>query len=303
MDIRHLQCITEIVRRRSFTKAAEALHLTQPSVSKIVKALEEELRVELFVRDGKQVKLTDAGDTIYRHAGPILQLFDGLVTELNELVYLDKGTVRIGMPPMAGARFFPAVIKRFQERYPGIAFRLVEEGAKKIEESLADGSLEAGVVLLPVDAAMFETYPIVDDRMNVLVAPSHPLAGRPAVELAELAGESFILFNDNFALHDRIIGECRNAGFEPRVSYESSQWDFIGELVGAGLGVAMLPDTMCRRLGPDLARAIPLTRPVIPWRLAMAWRKDGYLSMATREWIRFTRELFADGAGSGTANR
>ncbi|GFN34103.1 putative HTH-type transcriptional regulator YwbI [Paenibacillus curdlanolyticus] len=289
-----MQCITEIVRHRSFTKAAEVLHLTQPSVSKIVRSLEEELNVELFVREGKQVRLTDAGETIYRHAGPILQLFDGLVTELGELTYLNKGTVRIGLPPMAGARFFPPIIKRFRDRYPGIAIQLVEEGAKKIEESIADGSLEAGVVLLPVDPEAFETYPIVDDRMNVLVAPSHPLADRERIELAELAGESFILFNDDFALHDRIIGECRKEGFEPHILYESSQWDFIGELAGAGLGVAMLPDAMCRRLHPELVRAIPLVQPVIPWRLAMAWRKEGYLSMATREWIRFTRELFAE---------
>lgn len=301
MDIRHLQCVNEIVRHRSFTRAAEALHLTQPSVSKIVKALEEELNVELFVRDGKQVKLTDAGETIYRYAGPILRQFDELVAELGELTYLNKGIVRLGLPPMAGARFFPAVIKKFRDRYPGISIKLVEEGAKKIEESVADGSLDAGVVLLPVDGDAFETYPIVDDRMNVLVAPSHPLAGKERIELAELAGESFVLFNDDFALHDRIIGECRNAGFEPRVVYESSQWDFIGELVGAGLGVAMLPDAMCRRLPPELARAIPLVRPVIPWRLAMAWRREGYLSMATREWIRFTRELFADGGSGGPA--
>jgi DNA-binding transcriptional LysR family regulator len=292
MDIRHLQAISEIVRHNSFTRAADALHVTQPTISKMIKSLEQELNIEIFARDGKQVKLTDAGEAIFKHAGPILQLFDRLVTEINDLTYLHKGSIRLGIPPMAGSSFFPPVIKRFQERYPGIAIQMEEDGALKIEERLADGALDVGVVLLPIDREEFDWFPIVEDRLNVLVQPAHRLASRKRIELAELEGEPFILFNNDFALHDRILRECRAIGFEPRVAYESTQWDFIGELAGAGLGVAMLPDTVCRSLHPDKVRAVPLVRPVIPWHLAMAWRRDGYLSLAAREWIQFTREAF-----------
>ncbi|WP_027092081.1 LysR family transcriptional regulator [Cohnella thermotolerans] len=292
MDIRHLQAISEIVRHNSFTRAADALHVTQPTISKMIKSLEQELNIEIFARDGKQVKLTDAGEAIFKHAGPILQLFDRLVTEINDLTYLHKGSIRLGIPPMAGSSFFPPVIKRFQERYPGIAIQMEEDGALKIEERLADGALDVGVVLLPIDREEFNWFPIVEDRLNVLVQPAHRLASRKRIELAELEGEPFILFNNDFALHDRILRECRAIGFEPRVAYESTQWDFIGELAGAGLGVAMLPDTVCRSLHPDKVRAVPLVRPVIPWHLAMAWRRDGYLSLAAREWIQFTREAF-----------
>lgn len=293
MDIRHLQCITEIVRLSSFTKAAEALHVTQPTISKMIKGLENELNVEIFVRDGKQVKLTDAGEAIVRHAGPILQLFDGLLTEINDLTYLNKGSVRIGIPPMTGASFFPPVLKQFQERYPGIGIRMFEDGAVKIKEDLAEGTLDVGVVLQPIDAGAFDSFPIVRDRLKVVLPPAHKLAGRRQIELAELENEPFILFDDDFALHERILAECRAIGFEPRIAYESSQWDFIGEMAGAGLGVAMLPDTVCRSLSPERARSVPLVNPIIPWEPVMAWRREGYLSLAAREWIRFTRELFA----------
>ncbi|NIK76802.1 DNA-binding transcriptional LysR family regulator [Paenibacillus castaneae] len=292
MDIHHLQHVSEIARHNSFTKAAEALHITQPTISKSIKNLENELNVSLFVRHGNQIKLTEAGEAIVKYAAPILQLFDQLSSELNDLTYLNTGSIRIGLPPMAGPSFFPGVIKAFQERYPGITVKLVENGARTIKEYIEDGSLEVGVVLLPVDSQIFDSFPIVEDRLNVILPLSHSLAERQWIELDELSEEPFILFSSEFALHHRILNECRAAGFEPRVVYESSQWDFIGEMVGAGLGIAMLPDTICRSLDSGKVKAVPLINPFIPWQLAIAWKREGYLPIAAKEWIAFTREMF-----------
>ncbi|TVY00513.1 LysR family transcriptional regulator [Cohnella terricola] len=294
MEIRHLQTIIEIVRRNSFTGAAEALHVTQPTISKTIRNLERELNVELFVRDSKTVKLTDAGETILRHAGAILQSFDLLMTELNDLTYLKRGTIRIGLPPMAGSSFFPVVIKRFQERYPGIAIKLEEEGATRIVEGISDGTLDAGVVLPPFDEEKFDSFPLVKERLKLVVPPSHRMAGRQSVNLGELSEERFILFSREFALHGIINRACESMGFSPRIVYESSQWDFIGEMVASDLGISMLPDTICRLLNPDKVRAIELVDPVIPWHLAMVWKREGYHSLAIREWIQFTRAQFAE---------
>ncbi|THF73400.1 LysR family transcriptional regulator [Cohnella fermenti] len=294
MEIRHLQYVAEIVRHGSFTKAAEAFHITQPTISKMVRNLEDELGADVFARDGKQAKLTAAGEAIVRYAEPILQLFAQLKTEINDLTYLNSGSIRIGIPPMAGSFFFPRVIKKFQERYPGITLNMVEDGASRIERAVADGELDAGVVLWPIEAPGLESHPIARERLQVIMGKDHRLAGRASVELAELKDEGFILFVSGFALHDRIIAECRSAGFEPRIVHESSQWDFIGEMVAEGLGLAMLPETICRALDSRKVSVVPLVRPAIPWELVMAWRRDGYRSMAAREWIRFTRELFAE---------
>lgn len=297
MDIRDMQYVLELARHRSFTKASEALHITQPTLSKMIKSLEEELGVQLFSRIGRQVELTDAGRVILSQAGNIVEAFNNLTMELYDLTNFNKGHIRIGLPPMVGANFFPRIMSRFRNKHPGLNIQLVEVGSKRVEAEVADGSLDMGVVLLPTDYKLFDTYTIIQERLRLIVHPSHPLAGQESEILANLRDEPFILFREDFALHDKIIFECRQAGFQPNVLCESSQWDFIVEMVAAGLGIALLPEVICKTLHPSRVRVLDLLSPVIPWNLAMVWRKKSYLSFAAREWIRFTRELFEENEG------
>ncbi|MFC0214590.1 cidABC operon transcriptional activator CidR [Paenibacillus chartarius] len=291
MDIRHLQYVLEVARCKSFTKAADALHISQPTISKMIRNLENELSIEVFSRNGKQVELTDSGQVIAMHAAHILHSFDNLTSELNDLTQLKRGRIRIGLPPMVGARFFPKIMSEFRKMYPGIDMEMVEDGAKTTEAAVESGRLDVGAVLLPTKDDVFHSFPIVSEQLKAVIHPSHPLADRDSIALSELAEETFISFREDFALHDRIIAACQEAGFQPRVQYESSQWDFISEMVAAGLGIAMLPETICAKLDTERVRTVSLADPVIPWQLAMIWRKEGYLSFAAREWIRFTRGI------------
>lgn len=291
MDIRQMQALIEVARLRSFTKAAEALYITQPTISKTVKAMEEELGVVLFDRVGKTIELTDAGRIIVTQAQQIVTSFQNLMSELDDLRNLKKGHLRIGLPPMVGASFFPKVIGEFHERYPDITIQLFEDGAKKVEQDVAGGALDVGVVVLPTVEAELSSFAFVEEKLNLVVHPSHPLAERESAELTELSQDGFVLFREDFTLHDRIIGECAKAGFQPHVIYESSQWDLISETVAVGLGVTLLPETICREIDDEGVRIIPLVKPVIPWKLGIVWRDDRYLSFATREWIRFAREV------------
>ncbi|MFB5266866.1 cidABC operon transcriptional activator CidR [Paenibacillus enshidis] len=291
MDIRHLQYFLEVARQRSFTKAAQSLFITQPTISKTIKGLEDELGVVLLDRIGKRIELTDAGRVIETQAQNIVKSFQNLSSELGDLMDLRKGHIRIGLPPMVGSSFFPMVIGEFHKEYPEVTLQLFEDGAKKVEIDVASGALDIGVVVLPTGSDIFDSFSFVKEKLNLLVHPEHPLAGRTRVALSELAEDAFILFQENFALHDRIIEECVRAGFQPRVVYESSQWDLISEMVAAKLGIALLPETICRDMDPRRVKVIPLTDPVIPWHLAMIWRKDRYLSFAAREWISFTQSM------------
>ncbi|MFD2703376.1 cidABC operon transcriptional activator CidR [Paenibacillus shunpengii] len=290
MDIRHLQYFLEVARQHSFTKAAQVLFITQPTISKTVKSLEDELGVTLLDRYGKNVKLTDAGEVFARQAQEIVTSFHNLSSELDDLMNLKKGHIRIGLPPMIGASFFPKVIGAFYKQYPNITIELFEDGGKKVENDILSGALDVGVTVLPADEDLFDSYIFVDESLKVVLHPTHPLAEQDEIQLAELSEDGFILFREDFSLHDRIIGACQKAGYQPRIIYESAQWDLISNMVAAGLGVALLPETICRELRQEEVRILKL-KERIPWDLGMVWRKDRYQSFAVREWIAFSEKM------------
>lgn len=289
MDIRHLEYFIEVARYCSFTKAAQTLYISQPAISKAIKNIEDEFGIVLFDRSGKKVILTDAGKILYNQAKSIVKSFNSLSTEINDLVNLEKGNIRIGLPPMIGSNFFPKVITQFHEKYPNVTIQLVEVGAKRVETEVGNGNLDMGVAVLPTDEEIFHTFQFVKDSLKLIVHPSHPLAEREVVTLSELAEEDFVYFHEDFTLHDRILEECLNRGFEPRIISKSSQWDFIVEMVAFNLGIALMPETICKEL--TCVKVLPLTEPEIPWHLGIIWRRDGYLSFAAREWIKML-ELF-----------
>ncbi|MGE6256489.1 cidABC operon transcriptional activator CidR [Heyndrickxia sporothermodurans] len=295
MDIQHLKYFVAVATEGNFTKAAQKLYVSQPTISKMVKSIEDELGVILFDRTGKQAKLTDAGEIILVQAQNIIKSFENLSLELDDLMSLKTGSIQIGLPPMVGARFFPKIIQEFHKEYPNITVQLVEDGAKKVERDVGNGTLDLGVVVLPTNEEQFHTFSFVNERLMLLTHPNHPLSKKESATLLDLKQESFILFRKDFALHERIITECVRVGYHPHVINESSQWDFISEMVAANLGIALLPETICRQVDRNQIAVIPLIEPIIPWHLGIIWRKDRYLSYAAREWIRFT-QMFMEGS-------
>lgn len=294
MDIRQLEYFVQAARMKSFTRAAESLYISQPTISKMIRNMELELEADLFYREGKSVRLTDAGEILFTKAQNIVESFTSLSSELDSLRNLEQGHIRIGLPPMVGASFFPSVIGQFHKRYPQVTIRLHEDGAKKVEEDVENGLLDIGMVVLPVDTARLHCFTFVEEKLNLILPVGHRLAGADLVPLSDLAEEEFVLFREDFTLHDRIITECVKAGFQPKVIYESSQWDLISRMVAAGMGIALLPETICRDMDRSRLVVIPLTDPVIPWQLAMVWRRDRYLSFAAREWIHFAKGVLRE---------
>lgn len=291
MDIKHLQYFIEVARTNSFSKAADNLFITQPTISKMIKNLESELGVPLFDRSRKKLILTDAGQIILEHAILIDKAFNNLHTALEDLVELRTGHIRIGLPPIFNTKLFPKLIALFHKKYPEITFQLVEDGSKKIEESVENGQLDLGIIVLPTNDKLFHSFPFLKEDLKLVIHHSHPLAHREEIQLAELRNESFILFNKDFVLNDRIISACKGVGFEPHVISESSQWAFIEEMVAAKLGVSLLPESICKQLGTEV-KAVKIVNPSIYWHLAIIWAKNHYLSYAAKEWLRFMKEVF-----------
>lgn len=289
MDVRSLTCFVEVVRRGGFTRAGEVLHLTQPAVSKAVKGLEEELGQPLLLRAGRRVALTDAGRGVYERALGVLSAMRAIAEEVAEVGQVKRGTVRVGVPPMVGAAFFPPVLHDFRSKYPGISLEMREEGARRIEALVLEGALDAGATVLPTDAGAFELIPLMRDVLCAVVPPRSPLARRRKVALGDLRDVPLVLYRADFALHGHILDACRREGFAPRVASESSQWDFMAAMVAANVGAALLPKTICRRLDPARVRVLPLVEPALRWDLALAWRRGHQLPPAARAFAEVVR--------------
>ncbi|NGP45954.1 LysR family transcriptional regulator [Bacillaceae bacterium SIJ1] len=289
MDIRHLTYFIEVAKCRSFTRAAENLFVTQPTISKMIKNLEDELGVELFERSRKQLVLTDAGRLILEKAQTIHQAFEHLQQEIDDLVGLQKGHLRIGVPPIMDGEQIIRLLGEFHQKHPHITFELFESGAKKIEQGIQDDQLDAGITVLPTLDEHFHSFTFLKEELMVVIPPSHPLANRKQIKLEHLQNEPIIMFNKDFALNDRITTACQQAGFKPRMIAESAQWDFIGKMIAAGLGLSILPHSVTKLLKEDV-HTIRIIQPTMHWSLALIWKKDHYVSYATRAWLSFTQE-------------
>ncbi|WKA55372.1 LysR family transcriptional regulator [Planococcus shixiaomingii] len=286
MDIRHLTYFIEVAKNRSFTKASQSLHLSQSTLSKVVKNLEEELNVELIDRSTKQIELTEAGDIVLAEGEAILESLNDLSTNLYDLMNLKKGKIKIGLPPIIGFLFFPKVLKGFNNLYPDIKLKISEDDSNKVKQDVKDGVLDLGVVILPVDEKEFEFVPLVDEELAVFVHHSHPLAKRERVELKELENESFVLFKQEL-FHSLIVQECQRAGFSPKIAYELSEWGFIGEMIGENLGISICPKPIETKFDQDLIKAIPFENPSFPWKLGLISKKKKHPSPAVREFIKY----------------
>ena len=292
MELRHLRVLVEVARQGGFSAAARVLFSSQPTVSKAVRQLEEELGEELFIRLGDGVRLTEAGELVRVRAEAMLAEREHLLAELAGLRGLYTGRLCLGLPLFGSARLFAPLFAAFRSRYPGVEIELLEQGSARLEEAVLAGQVELAVSLLPV-AEAFEWQPVRDDPLMALLWPGHPLWDRRVVGLADLASSPFILFEHGFALNARIERACRERGFGPQVSARSSQMDFIVALVAAGLGVALLPRIMTEDRPLEPVRAVLLDEPDLRWRAALVWRRGARLSPPARAWLGLTREAFA----------
>ena len=290
MDLRQIQLFMEVADQQSFTKAAEHTFLSQPSLSKIVKRLEEELQVELFDRSTRHLSLTDAGKTVYQQGQKSLESLSELKILLDELRNVKTGEIKIGIPPLVGTLVFPDMALKFHAKYPKVWLQLVELGAKRIVQLVENSEVDLAICVLPVDEEKLNVYPFISDEFVVFIYDEHPLANREKLSISELKDEKFILFSDDFTIHDSVINACQANGFEPNVSYKTSQWDLITELVSAKMGIALLPKSIFYKQNHPKVKMIPIKDSVFHWRLGIITKKDTYHSFATRELLKMLIE-------------
>ncbi|KXH81822.1 LysR family transcriptional regulator [Sporosarcina sp. HYO08] len=292
MEFRDLKSFIEVATHNSFTKAAAHSYLTQSSLSKAVKKLEDELQVQLFDRSTRQLHLTDAGQIVYQQGQKALAALSELSILLDDLRNVTGGEIKLGIPPLIGTLFFPKIAHHFHKQYPNVTLELVELGAKLIEQLVEDGEIDLGIVVLPANENKFQISSLIQDEFVLFLHEDHPLAERSAVSLDELKDENFIIFSQDFALHDYVIQACENKGFTPNIAYKSSQWDLIIELVSSKLGITILPKSIYHKQTNSNVKIVPIENPILLWRLGIITKKGAYQSFAVKELLKMLEENF-----------
>lgn len=293
MDIRQLEYFVEVAKQLSFTKAAATLHVSQPSISKAIQNFEAELGVPLFYRSSKQLELTDAGQAVLLNAQQVLASFHNMRSELTDLMNLQKGQIRIGIPPIVGAEFFSKLISHYKEMYPYIEIQLTEVGTKRIREYIQTGQLDIGLVCNTCTYEHLDTIRFMKDPLQLIVHNDHPLAAKSYIELQDLQDESFIIYRKDFVLYDKIIEECSKYGFFPNIACETTQKDLFIEMVQAKVGIALLPQKIAEKIPYPSIKRIPFRKETIHLELGITWKKNKYLSFAVREFIQLAKEMEA----------
>ncbi|RFU68987.1 LysR family transcriptional regulator [Peribacillus saganii] len=243
MELRQIQYFIEVAKREHVTDAASALHVAQSAVSRQVFNLESELGVDLFIREGRNVRLTPIGGIFLKHMQKAMKVIDNAKREVEEFLDPEHGTIRIGFPSSLAAYTLPTAISAFREMYPQVKFQLKQGSYRNLIDGVAKGEIDMALLgPVPKEEKKVEGSILFTEKIVALLPVSHPLAHKTSLNLNELRDDSFVLFPKGFVLREIIMNACGQLGFEPAVSFEGEDIDAIKGLVSAGLGVTLIPE-------------------------------------------------------------
>ncbi len=287
MDIRQLRYFMEIARQNNFTKAANLLHIAQPAVSVSIKKLEEELDLTLFNRQEKKISLTAEGEIFLEHVKRILDEVKSAEMEMGALKGLDRGEVRLGIPPMMGAYFFPKIISGFMEKHPGLHLSVYGEGSWKIQSMLSSSELDMGVIVGSDYPDDLEVHRFMREEVVVCVNSEHPLAQRSSISYQDFAKQDLAFYKEGYYLRELIFDIFKKKGIVPNVLVETNLFSLVAALVLNGKGVSV-----CLRMVTDQnagMKAISFEPPLY-MDLMIAWKQQAYLSRANRAFVEYLLE-------------
>jgi LysR family hydrogen peroxide-inducible transcriptional activator len=241
MELHQLRCFSAIVRAGSFTRAAEQLGITQPSLSQQIRKLEKQVGSPLFERLGRSIRLTTYGEALRQPAAEIMQQVAEAKSSLDNLQEGVRGKLRVGVIPTIMPYFIAPRIGEFLNRFPKVDLQLIEDTTPRLVEQLQAGDLDLALSALPVRNPDIVCSELAREPLFLAVAAQHPLAGESAVDLQNLRNERLLLLKEGHCLREDVLMTCTRAKAELRSIFETDQLASIFQLVRAGFGVTVIP--------------------------------------------------------------
>jgi DNA-binding transcriptional LysR family regulator len=274
MDIRAMACFVAVAEELHFRRAADRLHLTQPSLSQRIRALEHEIGADLFARDRRSVTLTPAGAAFLDPARRVIENARIAKERALRAVRGEVGHLRLGFTVIAFYGMLPEAVQVFRRRYPDVQVELVEMNSLSLEASLVTGAIDLAILHPPLGHPDLVVHPLPDEPLMLALPESHPLAAMKEIPIAALDGEPMLIAPRSIgpSIYDRMIALFQAQGATPRVVQEVTPMTTLSGLVAAGTGIGFVTRGLSNQPRPGVCyRPVTPTPPSLP--MAASWLK------------------------------
>ncbi len=291
LDLDQMRSIVILAEYLHFGRAAAALYISQPALTKQIRRIEETLGGPLFVRRPRQLTLTRAGEVLVEHARSLLRDAQLAMDVSRSAMRGEAGLLRIGFGLPSLATGLPDLIQRFRRRFPGVQISMREMSTPPQLEALENRTLDVGFVRLPIQAGEISRFPLFSDRLVIAVGPQGGKNSRKG--LRSFAREPFVLVtrSASASLHDHIVRTCHAAGFLPRVVQEVGELFTVLNFVRAGAGVALVPNS-CKVMNVPRLRYLETRLPAAVWKIGVAFHNSSASDPRVRNFVSLARQHF-----------
>lgn len=291
--LRQLQFLVALGETGSFSRAAEACHVTQPTLSSGIKELEDLFGVPLAERESRGATLTNAGEIAVARASALLADAHALVQSVTTAGAEFTGAFNLGAIPTIAPFVLPQTVRLLTKRYPGLKLYLTEDRTSRLVDQLKARTLDAAFIALPWDAPGIETLPLFDDEFLLAAPTGHPLTRKNGLAPEDLENEDLLLLEDGHCLRDHALSVCRIKGGAGREQVAATSLGTLVNMVAGGLGVSLIPRLAADNglaLGPDVAIR-PFVTPIVGRQVGIAWKAGSPRAAEARKLGELVRDL------------
>lgn len=291
MDINQLEVLIAVAQEKSFSRAAERLHRSQPAISQAIRRLEGEIGEPLFDRSSKDGTMTAAGRVLFELAQQMLNLRQSAHAAIKELKGLQRGKLSLSANEYTVMYLLP-LLPVFRARHPHIKIEVKRSLASRISSEILARETEVGIVSFKPNDPAITSVPVLTDELALIVAPDHPLAGKKVVSVRELGAESFVAHNVPSPYRERVVRAFEKYRTPLNISLEMPTLEAIKRFVEGGMGVALVPRlTAQTEIARGQVAALTVREMKLERRLYLVYRRGATLSHAARAFLRIAREL------------
>ncbi|WP_163539286.1 LysR family transcriptional regulator [Gracilibacillus sp. YIM 98692] len=293
MELRQLRYFVEVAEREHISHAAAALHVAQSAVSRQISNLESELGVDLFEREGRNVRLTQIGKIFLSNAKAALKAIDHAQKQISEYIDPERGSIKIGFPTSLASNMLPTIISEFKKIHPKINYQLRQGSYNFLIDSVNNRELDVAFLgPVPTEHTRIISNVLFMEEFYALLPKSHPLAKAEVIRLYDLRNDTFVLFPEGYILHKLVIDGCKNAGFTPNISSQGEDLDAIKGLVSAGIGITLLPKSALTDVNPDYCVKVAIPEAELKRTVGVIIPKNRQLAPSENVFYQFILDFF-----------